>query len=115
MPMSSSSLIAETVRTWNDRLRDALIEKHGELEGRMLAERYRERVPGGVRGRRRRCRSRIEDIAQLDEVVADPDRIAMRLAQTAKARRSTCACSARPRRSRCRRRCRSSRTWASWC
>ena len=32
-------LIAETVRTWNDRLRDALIEKHGELEGRLMAER----------------------------------------------------------------------------
>jgi glutamate dehydrogenase len=72
-------VITETVRTWSDRLRDALIAEHGELEGRLLADRYNnafpaayeEDVPGAVA---------IEDITQLDEVSADPDRIAMRLA-----------------------------------
>ena len=42
-------------------------------------------------------------------------RCASRRIRRPSARRFTCACSARPRRSRCRRRCRSWRTWASWC
>ena len=45
-----------------------------------------------------------------------PDRDAPALRSDGERRESsTCACSARPRRSRCRRRCRSWRTWASWC
>jgi glutamate dehydrogenase len=71
-------LVAETVRTWGDRLRAALIDERGEVEGRALADRYttafpaayEEDVPVAVA---------IQDITQLEQVVADPDRIAMRL------------------------------------
>ena len=45
-------LIAETVRTWNDRLRAALIETRGELEGRAARRPVRECLPGRVRRRR---------------------------------------------------------------
>jgi glutamate dehydrogenase len=38
-------LIAETVRTWSDRLRAALIETRGELEGRQLADRFAKAYP----------------------------------------------------------------------
>ncbi|HEY9446775.1 MAG TPA: NAD-glutamate dehydrogenase, partial [Burkholderiales bacterium] len=38
-------LIAETVRTWNDRLRAALIEARGEFEGRTLADRFAKAFP----------------------------------------------------------------------
>lgn len=72
------NLIAETVRTWSDRLRDALIAQHGELDGRLLADRYNnafpaayeEDVPVSVA---------IQDITQLNQINTDPDRIAMRL------------------------------------
>ena len=46
----------------------------------MLADALRERVPGGVRGRRVRRESRSKTSSSSIEVVADPDRIAMRLA-----------------------------------
>src|SRR5688572_5252394 len=73
------SLIAETVRTWSDRLRDALIEKHGELEGRLMAERYRNAFPAAYEEDVTAAVA-IDDIRQLDEVVGATDRIAMRLA-----------------------------------
>src|SRR5678815_3008998 len=38
-------LLTETVRTWNDRLRAALIESRGELEGRLLADRFTNAFP----------------------------------------------------------------------
>ena len=72
-------LIAETVRTWSDKLRDALIEKHGELDGRLMAERYRNAFPAAYEEDVTAAVA-IDDISQLDEVVADADRIAMRLA-----------------------------------
>jgi glutamate dehydrogenase len=72
-------LIAETVRTWNDRLRDALIEKHGELDGRLLAERYRNAFPAAYE-EDVTATVAIDDIRQLDEVLTDTDRVAMRLA-----------------------------------
>jgi glutamate dehydrogenase len=71
-------LIAETVRTWNDRLRAALIEARGELEGRLLAERYGNAFPAAYE-EDVAVPVAIEDITQLEQVVADPDRIAMRL------------------------------------
>ena len=71
-------LIADAVRTWSDRLRDALIEEHGELDGRTLAERYRNAFPAAYEEDVKAAVA-LDDIRQLDEVVADADRVAMRL------------------------------------
>ncbi len=73
------SLIAETVRTWNDRLRAALIETRGELEGRQLADRYANAYPAAYE-EDVSIPVALADINQLGEVMTDPDRIAMRLA-----------------------------------
>jgi glutamate dehydrogenase len=72
-------LIAETVRTWNDRLRAALIEARGELEGRTLADRFTNAFPAAYE-EDVAIPAVLEDIKQLQEVIANPDRIAMRLA-----------------------------------
>ncbi len=71
-------LMAETVRTWNDRLRAALIETRGEFEGRMLADRFANAFPAAYE-EDVSIPVALEDIKQLVEVIADPDRIAMRL------------------------------------
>ena len=60
-------MIAETVRTWSDRLRDALSEKHGELEGRLIAERYRNAFPAAYEEDVTAAVA-IDDIRQLDEI-----------------------------------------------
>jgi glutamate dehydrogenase len=73
------SMIAETVRTWNDRLRAALIEARGELEGRTLADRFANVFPAAYE-EDVAIPVALEDIEQLQEVIANPDRIAMRLA-----------------------------------
>ena len=72
-------LIAETVRTWNDRLRAALIEARGELEGRTLADRFTNAFPAAYE-EDVAIPAVLEDIKHLQEVIANPDRIAMRLA-----------------------------------
>ncbi len=91
-------LIAETVRTWNDKLRDALIEKHGELDGRLLAEKFHNAFPAAYRRRHeRRSRARRHSSAQRSHRRHRPDRHAPRRA--AKARRFICDCSEPPRRS----------------
>ncbi len=72
-------LIAETVRTWNDRLRAALIETRGELEGRTLADRFANAFPAAYE-EDVAIAVALEDIKQLVEVMTDSDRIAMRLA-----------------------------------
>jgi glutamate dehydrogenase len=72
-------LIAETVRTWNDRLRAALIETRGELEGRQLADRFTNAYPAAYE-EDVSIPVALADMNQLGEVMADPDRIAMRLA-----------------------------------
>ena len=72
-------LIAETVRTWNDRLRAALIETRGELEGRQLADRFANAYPAAYE-EDVSIPVALADMNQLGEVMADPDRIAMRLA-----------------------------------
>ena len=72
-------LLTETVRTWNDRLRASLIETRGELEGRLLADRFANAFPAAYE-EDVSIPVAIEDIKQLGEVMADPDRIAMRLA-----------------------------------
>jgi glutamate dehydrogenase len=73
-------LIAQAVRTWDDRLREALIARHGELEGIGLAERlagafpaaYSEDVATNVV---------VDDVSQIADLLNDPDRIVMRLVQ----------------------------------
>ncbi|MGH8174667.1 MAG: NAD-glutamate dehydrogenase [Steroidobacter sp.] len=72
-------MIAEAVHTWDDRLRAALIAKRGELEGRRLADRYSSAFSAAYEEDATAAVA-IEDIRQLDEVLADPERIAMRLA-----------------------------------
>ncbi len=72
-------LIAETVRTWSDRLRAALIETRGELEGRQLADRFANAYPAAYE-EDVSIPVALADMNQLGEVMADPDRIAMRLA-----------------------------------
>ena len=71
-------LIAQAVRTWDDRLRDALIERHGEPKGTELAERlagafpaaYTEDVAAPLA---------VDDVEQIDQLLQDPDRLVMRL------------------------------------
>lgn len=65
-------LLTETVRTWNDRLRAALIESRGEFEGRMLADRFANAFPASYE-EDASIPVALEDIRQLDEVMADPD------------------------------------------
>jgi glutamate dehydrogenase len=72
-------MIAETVRTWSDRLRAALIETRGELEGRQLADRFANAYPAAYE-EDVSIPAALADMNQLGEVMADPDRIAMRLA-----------------------------------
>ncbi|RPH52970.1 MAG: NAD-glutamate dehydrogenase, partial [Lysobacterales bacterium] len=72
-------LIADAVRTWNDRLRDALIAERGEIEGRAVADRYSNAFSAAYE-EDSDASAAIKDIRQLDEVLADPDRIALRLA-----------------------------------
>jgi len=72
-------LIEQTVRTWGDHLHEALIEKRGEVQGRQLAARfsnafpaaYEEDVPVALA---------IDDVTQINEVIASPERVPMRLA-----------------------------------
>ncbi|HEY0940199.1 MAG TPA: NAD-glutamate dehydrogenase [Steroidobacter sp.] len=72
-------LLAEAVLTWSDKLRDALIEKHGELDGRLIAERFHDAFPAAYE-EDTTAEMALDDISQLDAVIADPERIAMRLA-----------------------------------
>ena len=72
-------LIADAVRTWDDRLRDALIAERGEIEGRAVADRYSNAFSAAYE-EDSDASAAIKDIRQLDEVLADPDRIALRLA-----------------------------------
>lgn len=70
--------IAETVRTWDDRLRDALIETYGEHEGRTIADRYRNAFPPAYEAEVSTADA-IEDLKALDRVLADPSNVALRL------------------------------------
>jgi glutamate dehydrogenase len=105
-------LIAETVRTWNDRLRAALIETRGELEGRTLADRFANTFPAAYE-EDVTIPVALDDIEQLCAVLGL--RCAWQRIPPPPPNRSTCACSAPPRRSRSRKRCRCWRTWASSC
>ena len=70
--------IAETVRTWDDRLREALAKKHGEVEGFALADRLSGAFPAAY-SEDVTADMAVEDVAQIDEVLRNADRIAMRL------------------------------------
>ena len=80
MPTRSNAHRRETVRTWEDRLRAALIETRGELEGRLLADRLRERCSRRPTEEDVAIPVALEDISELDESSPIADRIAMRLA-----------------------------------
>jgi glutamate dehydrogenase len=70
--------IADAVTTWEDRLRDALIERHGEAEGLRIAKQlagafpaaYQEDTPADVA---------LGDVEHLFQVAEDADRMMLRL------------------------------------
>jgi glutamate dehydrogenase len=72
-------LLAEAVLTWSDRLREALIDKHGELDGRLIAERFQGAFPAAYE-EDTPAQVALEDLLQIEAVIADPERIALRLA-----------------------------------
>ena len=70
--------IAETVRTWDDRLRDALIEAYGEFEGRTISDRYRNAFPAAYEAEVP-AEEAIADLREIDRVVADSGYVGLRL------------------------------------
>ncbi len=70
--------IAEAVHTWDVRLREALIASRGEFEGRTIAERYRNAFPAAYE-EEVPAHEAIDDLVELDRVIEDPTRVAMRL------------------------------------
>jgi glutamate dehydrogenase len=70
--------IADTVHTWHDRLREALIAAHGESQGIALAERYEEAFPAAYQEDVDVAWA-VDDIQQIEELIAQPNRITMRL------------------------------------
>ncbi len=70
--------IAETIRTWDDRLRDALIEEYGEFEGRTISDRFRNAFPAAYEAEVSADQA-IADLRELDCVIADPSYIGLRL------------------------------------
>ena len=70
--------IADTVRTWDDRLRDALIEEYGEFEGRTISDRYRDAFPAAYEAEVP-AEEAIADLRELDRVVEDSSAVALRL------------------------------------
>jgi len=70
--------IAAAVRTWRDRLRDALIAKHGEAQGLELAKQYAQAFPAAYQDEVSIAES-LQDIEQLAGMERDPDGMALRL------------------------------------
>ncbi|HEY6640682.1 NAD-glutamate dehydrogenase [Povalibacter sp.] len=70
--------ITETVRTWDDRLREALALEHGEVEGFALADRLVGAFPAAYT-EDVAAATAVADVAQIDEVLRNPERIVMRL------------------------------------
>ncbi len=70
--------IADAVTTWEDRLRDALVDKYGEAEGLRIAKRLNGTFPAAYQ-EDTSAQTALVDIEHLFEIVADPDRMAMRL------------------------------------
>ncbi len=69
--------IADAVQTWEDRLRQLLIESQGE-RGAQTAERFNAAFPAAYQ-EDVSAQVAVDDIAQLDQVLLDSDRMALRL------------------------------------
>ncbi|MET0496836.1 MAG: NAD-glutamate dehydrogenase domain-containing protein [Steroidobacteraceae bacterium] len=70
--------IADAVLTWDDRLRQQLVESQGETAGVPTAERFSGAFPAAYQDDVSAAMA-VDDIAQLEEVIADYDRIVLRL------------------------------------
>lgn len=70
--------IAETVHTWEDKLREALIASKGEFDGRALGDRYSTLFPAAYE-EDVAPEAAIADIDQLELLQKDADRIGIRL------------------------------------
>ena len=70
--------IADAVTTWEDRLRDALVAKHGEAEGLQLLKRLSGAFPAAYQ-EDTSAELALEDIDHFLDIVADSDRMMMRL------------------------------------
>ncbi len=70
--------IADAVTTWEDRLRDALIDKHGEAEGLRIANELTGVFPAAYQ-EETQAQMALDDIQQYFEVVADADGMRLRL------------------------------------
>ena len=70
--------IAETVHTWEDKFRDALIRRDGGFNGRVLAERYAAVFPAGYEEDVSPIAA-VDDVDQLELLQTNPDRIGIRL------------------------------------
>ncbi len=70
--------IAAAVRTWDDQLREALAARLGEIDGYALADRIENAFPAAYE-EEVAAETAVDDVAQIQEVLRDTDRIAMRL------------------------------------
>ncbi len=70
--------IAAAVRTWDDQLREALAARHGEIDGFALADRLENAFPAAYE-EDVDAQTAVADVTQINEVLRDGDRIAMRL------------------------------------
>jgi glutamate dehydrogenase len=70
--------LADAVRTWGDRLREALLKQRGEQNGVELAERFTTAFPAAYE-EDVDAATALRDIDQLNEVLRDSDRLAMRM------------------------------------
>jgi glutamate dehydrogenase len=77
--------IQAAVRTWQDDLRAALLERLGEFEGLELSKRYRDAFPAGYQDDVSPTAA-LDDLDELRAVEADPDRLGMRLVAGAEQR-----------------------------
>jgi glutamate dehydrogenase len=62
--------LVEAVRSWEDRLIEALVEEHGEARGMVLARRYGESFPAGYSNRYAE-KMAVLDIARMEEAIAE--------------------------------------------
>lgn len=70
--------IADAVTTWEDRLREVLVNKHGEAEGLRIAKQLAGAFPAAYQ-EDTRASVALEDIEHFFAIIADPDRMMMRL------------------------------------
>ena len=107
--------LVEAARSWNDGLREALIDAHGEEEGNRLFAAYGEAFPLGYR-EHVPARAAVPDIDRIDQLARGATDLAMSLYRPLEHDERRCCASsssARARRSLCPTSCRCSRTWVS--